>query len=51
MKAAAADKLIKISSVLKEVYGDGLHQKRQLSLSLAAIAEFYGLIKSGGVSL
>jgi hypothetical protein len=47
MKAAAADKLIKISSVVKEVYGNGLHQKRQLSLSLAAM----GLLASESLFL
>lgn len=37
MKAESADKLIKISSVIKEIYGEALYQKRQLSLSYAAM--------------
>jgi hypothetical protein len=35
MKAESAEKLVKIGSVIKEVYGAKLHQKRQLSLSYA----------------
>lgn len=37
MKADSADKLVKISTVIKEIYKDELHQKRQLSLSHAAM--------------
>jgi len=33
MKADSADKLVKISSVIKEIYGDDLHKKRQLSIA------------------
>ena len=34
MKADSADKLVKISSVINEIYGDDLHKKRQLSIAL-----------------
>ena len=37
MKAASANKLVKISSVIKEIYGDDLHKKRQLSIVDAAM--------------
>ena len=37
MKADSADKLVKISSVIKEIYGDDLHKKRQLSIVDAAM--------------
>jgi hypothetical protein len=29
MKADSANKLVKISSVIKEIYGDELHKKRK----------------------
>jgi hypothetical protein len=37
MKADSADKLVKISTVIKEIYGDDLHKKRQLSIAYAAM--------------
>ena len=37
MKADSANKLVKISSVIKEIYGDDLHKKRQLSIAHAAM--------------
>lgn len=37
MKSESAEKLVKISSVIEEIYGDNLHQKRQLSLANAAM--------------
>lgn len=42
MKAESADKLVKISSVIKEIYGDDLHKKRQQSIAFAAM----GLLSS-----
>ena len=47
MKAGSANKLVKISTVINEVYGDELHQKRQLSLSYAAM----GLLASESLFL
>ena len=32
MKAEATGKLVKISTIIKEIYREELHQKRQLSL-------------------
>jgi hypothetical protein len=37
MKADSANKLAKISSIIKEIYGDDLHKKRQLSIAYAAM--------------
>ena len=37
MKTESADKLVKISSVIKGIYKEKPHQKRQLSLSYAAM--------------
>jgi hypothetical protein len=37
MKIDSANKLVKISSVLEEIYGDNLHKKRQQSLAYAAM--------------
>jgi len=47
MKSQSADKLIKISSVIREIFSDELHQKRQLSLSFAAM----GLLASESLFL
>jgi transposase len=47
MKADSADKLIKISTVIKEIYGDDLHKKRQLSIAYAAM----GLLASESLFL
>lgn len=47
MKHESAGKLVKISSVIKDVYGDELHKKRQLSLSYAAM----GLLASESLFL
>jgi len=47
MKAESADKLVKISSVIKEIYKNELHAKRQLSLSYAAM----GLLASESLFL
>jgi hypothetical protein len=47
MKADSANKLVKISSVIKEIYGDELHKKRQLSISYAAM----GLLASESLFL
>ncbi len=47
MKADSADKLVKISSVIKEIYGDDLHKKRQLSIAYAAM----GLLASESLFL
>lgn len=47
MKAEATGKLVKISSIIKEIYGDELHQKRQLSLGYAAM----GLLASESLFL
>lgn len=47
MKAESANKLVKISSIIQEIYGDELHQKRQLSLSYAAM----GLLASESLFL
>ena len=47
MKAESADKLIKITSVIKEIYGDDLHKKRQLSIAYAAM----GLLASESLFL
>lgn len=54
------DKLIKIQSIIEDIYGDSLHKKRQLSLSYAALGLLSseslflhhmaeGLVKSRGV--
>ena len=37
MKSDSANKLVKISSVIEEIYGDDLHKKRQQSLAYAAM--------------
>ena len=37
MKIDSANKLVKISSVIEEIYGDDLHKKRQQSLAYAAM--------------
>lgn len=37
MKADAANKLVKISTVVEEIYGNSLHKKRQQSISYAAM--------------
>ena len=37
MKSDSANKLIKVSSVIEEIYGDDLHKKRQQSLAYAAM--------------
>ena len=37
MKADSAVKLVKISSVINNIYGDELHKKRQLSIAYAAM--------------
>lgn len=47
MKADSADQLVKVSSVIKEIYGEELHQKRQLSIALAAM----GLLASESLFL
>jgi hypothetical protein len=47
MKADSADKLVKISSVIKEIYGADLHKKRQLSIAYAAM----GLLASESLFL
>lgn len=47
MKADSANKLVKISSVIKEIYGDDLHKKRQLSIAHAAM----GLLASESLFL
>jgi len=47
MKADSADKLVKISTVIKEIYGDVLHKKRQLSIAYAAM----GLLASESLFL
>ena len=47
MKGESADKLLKISTVIQEIYKDDLHQKRQLSLSYAAM----GLLASESLFL
>jgi hypothetical protein len=47
MKAESADKLVKISSVIKDIYGDDLHKKRQLSIAYAAM----GLLSSESLFL
>ena len=47
MKAESADKLVKISSVIKEIYGDDLHKKRQQSIAFAAM----GLLSSESLFL
>jgi hypothetical protein len=47
MKADSANKLVKISSVIKEIYGDDLHKKRQLSIAYAAM----GLLASESLFL
>lgn len=41
MKADSANKLVKISSVIKKIYGDELHQKRQLSIAKAVILRLF----------
>lgn len=47
MKTDSANKLVKISSVIKEIYGDDLHKKRQLSIAYAAM----GLLASESLFL
>lgn len=47
MKAESADKLVKISSVIREIYGDDLHKKRQQSIAFAAM----GLLSSESLFL
>lgn len=47
MKADSANKLVKIASVIEDIYGDELHKKRQLSLSYAAM----GLLASESLLL
>lgn len=47
MKADSADKLVKISTVIREIYGDDLHKKRQLSIAHAAM----GLLASESLFL
>lgn len=47
MKADSAEKLVKISSVINEIYGDDLHKKRQLSIAHAAM----GLLASESLFL
>ena len=47
MKADSADKLVKISSVIKEIYDNDLHKKRQLSIAYAAM----GLLASESLFL
>jgi len=37
MKIDSANKLVKVSSVIEEIYGDNLHKKRQQSLAYAAM--------------
>ncbi len=37
MEVNSAEKLVKISTVIEEIYGDKLHKKRQLSLAYAAM--------------
>ena len=37
MKSDSANKLIKISSVIEEIYGADLHKKRQQSFAYAAM--------------
>ena len=37
MVDASTSKLVKISSVINEIYGEVLHKKRQLSLAYAAM--------------
>lgn len=47
MKADSANKLVKISSVINEIYGDELHKKRQQSIAFAAM----GLLSSESLFL
>lgn len=47
MKAESADKLVKISSVIHEIYGEDLHKKRQQSIAFAAM----GLLSSESLFL
>jgi transposase len=47
MKADSANKLVKISTVIKEIYGNDLHKKRQLSIAYAAM----GLLASESLFL
>lgn len=47
MKADSASKLVKISSVIDEIYGDTLHKKRQQSIAYAAM----GLLASESLFL
>ena len=47
MKDKTENKLVKISSIVNEIYGDTLHQKRQLSLGYAAM----GLLASESLFL
>lgn len=47
IKADSAEKLVKISTVIKEIYGDDLHKKRQLSIAYAAM----GLLASESLFL
>src|SRR5688572_14712051 len=37
MKKDSSEKLVKVSSIIKEIYGEDLHKKRQQSLALAAM--------------
>lgn len=37
MKSDSATKLLKISSVIEEIYGEDLHKKRQQSLAYVAM--------------
>ena len=47
MKADSADKLVKISSIIHNIYGSELHKKRQLSIAYAAM----GLLASESLFL
>jgi hypothetical protein len=37
MKSDSANKLVKVSSVVQQIFGDDLHKKRQQSLAYAAM--------------
>ena len=40
MKVDSADKLVKISSIIHNIYGSELHKKRQLSIAYAAMLSY-----------
>ena len=41
MKAESANKLVKISTVIKVIYGDYLHKKRQLSINGTKLSDIF----------